>query len=179
MLPNDRYFFFSATSASFESRYGLQESVERLRAVTKRTLFGSLTAQAAVGKVSEKRVSLQRSIPFVGNSFKPFFIGRFEQSERGTFLIGHFTMHWLVKTFMTFWFGFIVLWTVLALVGVLLSHQTDAWSFPAFGTGMLIFGVLLVQVGKWFARNDIAWLSDVINSALSDAHAIEDRVKLR
>jgi hypothetical protein len=33
---------------------------------------------------------------------------------------------------------------------------------------MVGFGVVLVAVGKWFARNDVAWLSSVIEGALGE-----------
>jgi hypothetical protein len=167
MLRAIRSFLYGATPASFESPYTMQESVERLRAATKRSVFGALTAQAAVGKVSEGRVLLQRAIPFVGNSFKPFFVGHFESSAGGTRLVGHFTMHWLVKVFNTFWFGFCLLWTVSAIGIVGASGTLENWYFPFFGVGMLALGTLLVQVGKWFARNDAAWLTNVITNALS------------
>lgn len=166
MIRKIRSFLFSSTPASFESQYGLHESVERLRAATKRTVFGAIAAEAAVGSVSEKRVTLQRAIPLVGNSFKPFFIGRFEQSERGWALVGRFSMHWMVKVFMTFWFGFCLFWIVMAIAANFLRPSAN-WSFPLFGLGMVFAGTTIVLVGKWFARNDIAWLSNVINSALS------------
>jgi len=159
-------FLYGSAPASFESQYSIHEAAERLRAVTKRSVFSAFTAQALVGKVSESRVHLQRVIPFVGNSYKPFFVGHFEQTERGSVLIGRFTMHWTVKVFNTFWFGFCLLWTALATVASVLK-PSDTWYFPLFGVGMLLVGTLMVQVGKWFARNDVAWLSDVIASALS------------
>ena len=149
----------------------MQESVQRLRSATKRSVFGALTAQAVVGKVSEDRVSLQRVIPFVGNSFKPFFVGHFEPSTSGTRLVGRFTMHWLVKVFNTFWFGFCLLWTVLAIGIVSISSTSENWYFPVFGFGTLVVGTLMVQVGKWFARNDAAWLTNVITNALSGKSA--------
>jgi hypothetical protein len=68
-------FLYGSTPATFESRYSLGESVERLRGSTKRSALDALTNQEAVGRVSEHQVVLQRTIPFVGNSFKPFFVG--------------------------------------------------------------------------------------------------------
>ena len=70
-------FIYSSISAEFKSTYGLSESVTRLRAATRRSAFGVFVQQAAVGPVGESSVRLQRVIPMVGNSFKPFFFGRF------------------------------------------------------------------------------------------------------
>src|ERR1700722_19610501 len=95
---------YEAQPAEFRSAYGLEESVERLRAATKRSVFSALAETTAVGKVSEQSVRLQRVIPMVGNSFKPFFLGRFEVSEGRVLLVGRFTMLPIVKVFMTFWF---------------------------------------------------------------------------
>ncbi|MFC5571611.1 hypothetical protein ACFPN1_16270 [Lysobacter yangpyeongensis] len=156
-------FLYGSTPATFESRYSLGESVERLRSAT---TSWSPTNQIGVGKVSESKVVLQRSIPFVRNSFKPFFVGNFERSGHGVVLVGRFTMHWVVKTFLTFWFGFCLLWTVLATAAVA-SSQDTLWWFPFAGIGMLAAGAAIVQLGKYFARNDIAWLSKVIEAALS------------
>ena len=50
---------YESTPAEFRSTFGLEESVERLRAATKRSVFSSLGETAAVGKVSEQGVRLQ------------------------------------------------------------------------------------------------------------------------
>lgn len=160
-------FVYGHQPARFKSDFNLSESVERLRAATTRSVFSSLDKQSASGTVNERRVSLQRFIPMMGNSFKPFFIGKFEIVNGRVVLTGRFTMIWITKAFMTLWFGFIVLWTLLATISVIKHPQSGQWSFPLFGVGMAVAGVALVKVGKWFARNDIAWLSQIIQTALS------------
>lgn len=157
---------YGAIPADFESTFGLEESVERLLAATGRSVFGALTHQAAVGHVSKDRVSLQRVIPFVGNSFKPFYVGEFREIDGRVVLTGRFTMLWWVKAFMTFWFGFCALWTVLAIAPLLMRDAT-AWWFPFVGAGMFVVGVAFVAFCKRLSRNDIPWLSKVIQDALS------------
>ncbi len=159
---------YGAVPADFESEFGLDESVKRLSSATKRSVFGALTHQAAVGRVSKRRVVLQKVIPFFGNSFKPFYTGEFREANGRVVLTGRFAMHWSVKTFMTLWFGFCALWTVLAIVP-LLMRDPSAWWFPLGGMGMFVAGVSFVAFGKWLARNDIPWLSKVIQDALSGA----------
>lgn len=83
----------------FESAFGLSESVERLRAATRRSLFSVLAREEAVGTVKETCVSLQRVISMVGNSFKPFYRGRFIERDGHVILTGRFTMMWPVKLF--------------------------------------------------------------------------------
>jgi hypothetical protein len=159
---------YESTPVEFRSAFGLAESVERLRAATKRSAFSSLGETAAVGKVSEQGVRLQRVIPMVGNSFKPFFVGRFEVRDGATVLAGRFGLLTIVKIFMTFWLGMAFLFAG----GMLLGRFSSPNPIPPFLALqpflMLGFGIALVAVGKWLARNDVAWLSNVIEGALGD-----------
>ena len=166
MPSGARRLLHDSTPAEFRSAYGLAESVERLRAATKRSVFAAFGETAAVGKVSEKFVRLQRVIPMVGNSFKPFFTGRFEVRDGVTLLAGQFGMLIWAKVFMTFWFGLMSLFAVGMLLGGLKPPAPQATLFVWQPFLMLGAGVALVSVGKWFARNDVAWLSRIIGTAL-------------
>lgn len=164
-----KYLLYGSTRAEFVSAYGLSESVERLAAATKRSVFSSLGETSAVGKVSESEVRLQRVIPMMGNSFKPFFFGRFEVRDGVTVLTGRFTLSLLVKIFMTVWFGMLL----LIGGGILVSSVKARGSTPPFVVLQPLLmvggGVLLIAFGKWLSRNDVAWLSSVIGGALGKA----------
>ena len=163
-------FLYGSTPAEFESEFGLAESVQRLAGATRRTPFAYfLPQQSAAGRVTTGCVSLQRIIPFVGNSFKPYFRGSFVEDGGRVRLRGRFTMHPLVKLFQSCWFGFVAIWVLVVTVitiGALLTGKPGIWWPPFAGAGMFLFGVGLVALGKWFARNDIRWLSAVIQDAL-------------
>jgi hypothetical protein len=166
MIPWLGRLLYESTPAEFRSAYSVAESVERLLAATKRSAFSALDEARAVGKVSSERVRLQRVIPMVQNSFKPFFSGSFQIRDGVTVLTGHFGMSMFVKIFMTFWLGMVALF----FAGFLLASLSSKASFapwvvmgPLF---MLLAGAGLVALGKWFARNDVAWLSGVIAQAL-------------
>jgi hypothetical protein len=159
---------FDSTPAEFRSAFDLAESVARLRAATKRSGFASLAETAAVGKVAEDRVSLRRVIPMVRNSFQPIFVGRFAARGGAVVLAGKFTMSPFVKVFTTFWFGMVGVFGLVALLGAPSLHGPHALLFRLQPLLMLGAGMALVAVGKWFARNDAAWLSGVIDAALSD-----------
>src|ERR1039457_4901867 len=105
MLRSFVRLLYQSTPAEFRSAYRLAESVERLRAATKRSVFSALGETAAVGTVSESGVRLQRVIPMMSNSFRPFFIELFEVRDGATMLTGRFTVSPVVKIFMTIWFG--------------------------------------------------------------------------
>lgn len=164
MLRRIKDVWTGSEPVEFASAFGMDESVERLRAATRRWSFLFATQECAAGTVRENRVSLQRVIPMVGNSFKPFFIGRFERRQGKVVLRGRFTMMLLVKVFMAFWFGMLALFAVAGSVAATASPK--AVMFPLAAVGMMGFGVGLTALGRWFSRNDPAWLTDVICTAL-------------
>jgi hypothetical protein len=161
-----RRLLYESTPAEFRSAYSLPESVDRLLAATKRSAFSALDETRAVGKVSSESVRLQRVIPMIQNSFKPFFVGSFQVRDGVTVLSGRFGMSIFVKVFMTFWLGMVALFAV----GFLLANFSSRSSNPAWAAMgplvMLAAGVALIAAGKWFARNDVAWLSGIIGHAL-------------
>jgi hypothetical protein len=158
-------FLYGSEPMVFATELPVDKAVASLRAATAKSALHSLTREAATGTVSGHKVSLQRAIPLVGNSFKPFFVGRFSSESSKTLLKGVFTIHWVVKVFMTFWLGFCALWTVLALVAAV-AKPTEMWFFPLAGVGMLFVGTGIVRLGKWFSRNDQKYLCEVIERAL-------------
>src|SRR5580704_9080581 len=166
MIRYLRRLLYESEPAEFRSAYSVAESVERLQAATKRSAFSVIGEAAAVGKVSQDGVRLQRVTPMVRNSFKPFFVGRFESRDGATLLTGRFGMSLFTKILMTFWLGMVALFGVGLLVGSL--NASAPYTRPiVIGTFlMLVAGFGLVALGKWFARNDVAWLTGVIGRAL-------------
>lgn len=173
MLQAIRRFWAGSGPVEFESAYGLDESVRRLRDATRRVALFSPT-EVAAGTVRETRVSLQRVIPMVGNSFKPFFVGKFERRGDKVVLVGRFTIHIFVKVLMAVWIGVVACITLVGGVAATQSHQ--AMPMPFVGLGMLLFAVLLICFGAWLSRNDPAWLSEVISRALSSPTVISDAI---
>lgn len=159
---------YGSTPVEFASSYGMSESIDSLEAVAVRPAFWPPTEESAVGVVSEAKVRLQRVIPRVRNSFKPLFAGRFEVKNGRVVLVGRFTTHWLQKTFMTLWFGVCLLWTLVTAFAVLVKGF-EHWWFPLGGLAMICGGLGVVSAGQWFSRNDIAWLSRMIQEALGAA----------
>jgi hypothetical protein len=157
--------FFSTEPIEFRTGMALDNAVASLRAASSRSVFGSITREAATGKVTEKKVVLQRTIPFMGNSFKPIFVGRFRSESGETILRGVFTTHWTTKIFMAFWFGGCFIWTLLVLF-MALVRPTELWFLPLAGLGMLLLGSGFVRFARWLARNDQTYLNAVISRAL-------------
>ena len=158
-------FLYGSISVRFASPYSVNESISRLSAIVEPSVFSSFTRQCAVGTVTEKKVRIQRVIPFVGNAWKPFFYGTFSSTGTGFVLEGAFKFSVFTRIFMSVWFGFIAFWTLLSTFVVLTKSPTELW-FPLFGVCMFAAGIGMVHFGKWFANNDIAWLTQVVVQAL-------------
>ena len=166
MIPWLGRLLYESTPAEFRSAYSVSESVERLQAATKRSTFGAIGETAAVGKVSPDSVRLQRVIPMMHNSFKPFFMGRFEVRDGITVLTGQFGMTVFTKVFMSFWLGMVALFAAGFFLGSLYSTTSYPRQLVVGTFLMLVAGIGLIALGKWFGRNDAAWLSGIIARAL-------------
>lgn len=93
--------FHSTEPYEFRTRMSCDQAVASLRSEISRPVLASLTHEETIGTVTKQKVVLQRRIPFVQNSFKPYFIGRFSSESGETVLRGVFTMHWATKAFMS------------------------------------------------------------------------------
>jgi hypothetical protein len=162
MIQSLWQFLYGSTPVEFKSAFALQESLERLRVATKRSAFSAMAQAAAVGPVKETKVRLQRVIPMLHNSFKPFFFGRFERRSDGIYLTGRFALLPFVKIFMTIWLGGVI------FIGAVVATQAQRGGlWPTLGCfAMAAFGIAMIGFGKWLSRNDVEWLSNVIRTAL-------------
>ena len=82
-------------------------------------------------------------------------------------LVGSFGRSLATKIFMTFWLGFCLLWTVVVALAEVFQRKLDV--LPLAGLGMLTFGVGLLIFGRWLSREDVCWLSEVVDDALGGA----------
>ena len=163
-------YFFRSIPTAFASDFPASEAVSRLRNATRRSLFSAFFTERAVGPVSHARVRLQRVIPFVGNSFKPIFVGSFVERDGRTMLEGRFTLFRWTKIFMTFWFTFLLLWTTFASIAAVeelgLRHRPEILLMPVAGIGFFFVGLGNLRFGWWISRRDVEFLSNVISGAL-------------
>jgi hypothetical protein len=164
-------FLFGDVPIEIPSAFSLQDSVQRLRAITKRSVFSSLFSQAAVGPVTATNVRLQRVIPFFGNSFKPIFEGQFHQVNGYVVLRGKFTMFLFSKIFMSIWLSLTLVWTILALPSLFFTNDVQTLFsiknfFPLIGIGFFLVGILFIRFCWWLSRNDMSYLTEVMTAAL-------------
>jgi hypothetical protein len=176
MLSRWFRILFGHVPFEVSSAFSLQDSVERLRAATKRCVFSALFRQAAVGRVAASDVRLQRVIPMFGNSFKPVFMGRFQEIEGQVVLRGRFTMFRFAKIFMSLWLSFALAWTIFAIFVIfgprnsLGPEVSPVWAslFPFTGIAFFVVGILFVRFCWWLSRSDIKFLTGVMTDALQD-----------
>jgi len=102
---------------------------------------------------------------YYDNSFAPFFYGKLQAAGQGTILEGRFRMHPIVRLFTLFWFAFIILFGVSALIVPPSPHPVTApgrgWFFAAQGL-LALLGVGFLLVGSWLGRGE----QEVIRSFL-------------
>lgn len=178
MINKITRFLYGDVPFSCESMFSINESIERLKNSTKQSVFQSFTKENAVGIVTKNKIKLQRVIPFVGNTFKPIFIGKFIVDDNKVIIDGRFTSFTFAKVFMTFWFGFFVLLTLSDTIKLIKKIIYDSTYFqtgslieslPLTGVGFLVFGVLFIKWAWMLSSGDIDYLKKVISDSVSGA----------
>ena len=151
----------------FASSFGIDESVSRLCAVTRRNTFLSQfdMNECVAGNVRTDRVALQRITPLFHNSFRLKFIGKFESNYGKAILRGRFVMSLFTRIFMAFWFGMLFLIGVFGCLALAASPGTS-WILPLSCAGMIGLGLAVVRAGLWLSRDDPETLAQVIGKAL-------------
>jgi hypothetical protein len=154
---------FPSAPGEFVSDYSLEESIERLKAVVYGSVLQVLFQEAAVGRVSARRVTIQRMIPLIGNSFKPVFTGKFETTSGQVVLTGAFAMQRFTRVWITLGL-FMAAMNGLIVLGK--GNPNSGLTFLAIA-GIAGLGVGVVRLCNWLSRHDVAWLSSLISQALS------------
>jgi len=159
---------YRAEPISFEIEAPVEVAVERLSRVTAPSVLRTLFQEALVGRVTASAVVLRYHRPLFRNAFAPVFMGRFTGDRNRASLEGRFTLPWFPKAFLTVW---LVLMSLVLLVTVV-SFPRSSGSFPErlaavfMSLLMLWFGVSLANIGWWFGRRDVEYISRRVREAL-------------
>lgn len=142
--------------------------VQRLReAVDSEWSFGG--DKSVVGHVGDDRFRLRLRIGY-RNSFQTFVFCEMKRDGRGTRIEGRCGMHPFAAIFMTAWIGAVAVLALAAVSGVMTAEagaaaQGAIWLVPIIMVG---FGVGLVALGRWLARNErerlVAFLEQTIEA---------------
>jgi hypothetical protein len=110
---------------------------------------------------------------YYDNSFAPFLYGKLQAADNGTILEGRFRLHPFVRLFTVFWFSFLLLFGVGALIVPAAPHTESGlgrgWFFLGLGV-LAVLGAGFVQVGKWLGRGE----QEVIRSFLKSTLEADD-----
>jgi len=160
LIPFDRFSFVSSKTQ--------EELAAILSAKIARRQFRlfSKPSEPYVGTASQSGFKIQRVIGY-RNSFLPVIVGRFGPRHDGTRIDVVQRLHYVVATFMLFWFSSVIAFLGLVLFGVGVNGATGEAGLlagvllPLF---MLIFGWALVTGGFWLGarhtKEDLRLLFD-------------------
>jgi hypothetical protein len=103
------------------------------------------------------------------NAFAPFFYGQLSAADGGTTLEGNFRMHPFVRLFVVFWYSFLILFGVAALIvpaaKIPASGISRTWYFAGLGL-LAILGLAVVQIGKWLGNGEQGVIHSFLKSTL-------------
>src|SRR5262249_20119640 len=77
-------------------------------------------------------------------------------------------VHWYERVFLSIWFGACLLFALIATGLAFLRGDPSFFLVALAGLGICMFGIVGLCFSKWLSRNDVAWLSERIEKALSD-----------
>jgi hypothetical protein len=101
------------------------------------------------------------------NDFSPYFYGTLSPENQGTRIQGHFDISRWTKIFMRIWLGGVILFTLPVLIATLrqTSHG-DAWVGVAVPIGLIAFGILMPNFGRWLGGNEEKYIKDFLATTL-------------
>jgi hypothetical protein len=110
---------------------------------------------------------------FYRNSFHPYLFARVEPTAYGSRITGHFSISGGTKTFMMLWFlgvglfgGMMIIKLVSDYLNGKISGNEALWAFHPIG--MLVFGFLLIVIGKLLSRNEVRDISVWLRGQFAD-----------
>jgi hypothetical protein len=151
------------------------QCVERLAAVVDSEqlgLFSVAGLNPVIGEVTESSLRLRKRIGY-RNSFQTYLTAALRPTSGGTVLSCDLATHPLVRMFMYFWFGIVALVgapAYLALLGPVTCGPAMVEEHALIGLlvppTMLAFGLALVGLGRFLARDEADFLVEFLARTL-------------
>jgi hypothetical protein len=154
------------------SKLDRAEVLRRLTAgVDSEWTFGG--GKGVVGRVDEFGFRMRLRIGY-RNSFQTFMFGTMKAEGRGTRIEARTGMHPFAAVFMTVWLSVVALAATIGVAGAIGAEAGDpAQALLLFvPLGMLGFGIALVGMGRWFARDERARLIAFLERTVDGKRAI-------
>jgi hypothetical protein len=121
------------------------------------------------GRGTDRTMMLTVYRPNIRNSFQTNLTATMAADGSGTTITGRIGTPTSGIVFMVFWFGFLGLFLIVSLVGLLTSGDAgEMWPMVAVPLGMMGFGWLLWTLGTWTDQADqaaiLTFLSDTVQA---------------
>ena len=141
------------------------ECLHRLGGDLSRTMFMGGEGPI-IGTVSDNQVTLRRRIAY-GNAFATIVFAAVNALPKGgSELRCLITARGGVRAVMALWVGGIILFSIVGVVLMLTDPNPEMWIFAAVPVPLLTFGVLLVALGRYLARDDDALIVSYLRRRL-------------
>lgn len=160
-------------TVKFQSPFSIEETQEKLAKVTANLVYsdlapairflciGSTDGFLFSGKVSNGKVRLSRVKMYWHNSFKPYFYGKIVSIDNKVMLEGKFTMHTVVKIFVSIGLAITGVFCIMLIFGILDDvNGLIAQILIKLLTLSLIAGglIIFVKAVKELGKKDIEWI---------------------
>jgi len=141
----------------------------------RRTLFslsGYRGSRPILGKIEGDKIQLEKR-RYYRNSFAPYFYATLSEQNHGTRIEGYFDSPPFVKIFMRIWLAFAVAIGIPIFIrsskDFLVGTQNvggDAFVGILVPLVMIVFGILLPKIGRWFARSEEGFILNFLQQIL-------------
>lgn len=148
------------------------EALRRLQAaVDSEWTFGG--GKEVVGRVGDDGFRLRLRIGY-RNSFQTYMFGAVQAEGRGARIVARTGMHPAAAVFITLWLSVVGLGAAIGVAGLLQAQPDEAVQglIILVPVGMFAFGIALVGIGRWIARNERARLIDFLERSVEAKRAV-------
>ena len=149
------------------------------------SLSGYAGQKPFLGRVSQEGFRIQKRRSY-RNDFHPFLFGEVERAPGGSIVRWHIGMSAWTKWFMRVWFGFLAIFSVVWIPGMLVKFSEgdqDAVWWSLHPVGMALFGWGLIRFGQWLGRNEELalreWLRDTLSGVITNATQMGNATRMR
>lgn len=128
-----------------------------------------LMSNRLVGRVTDSNINVRMHHQFKNNSFAPIFDGAVTKENGRTVLEGTYRLHKYVLYFMKFWFGFIIVWSIIGVpAGIigLIAGKPEGALFVIVPFLMFGFGIFFVRLGRRLGEEDCRLITERLAEAI-------------
>lgn len=162
---------YSTEPLQISTPLSLEETKRRLNDALTRFGIPYLMSNRLVGSIRNGHFKIQMHRRFISNSAAPVLSGSvYRSSDDGqTRIEGEYRMPLYMRSFMTFWFGFLGVWSVFGIPAGIIGVLAGRWESALFIVApflMFGFGVAFIKLGAGLSAKDRGEIADRIAEAI-------------